>query len=64
MPVYAVKQNFLMQLKSFIVEQVSSFTQPIEKSHLAYNMDQSLSITRVETVRKLCDAHLGHVFPD
>ena len=41
-----------------------SFTQPIDPSHVGYHMDQSLSSTRVETTCNVCDAHLGHVFPD
>lgn len=41
-----------------------SFTQPIKKNAIAYNMDVSYGMRRVETVCNTCDAHLGHVFPD
>lgn len=41
-----------------------SFTQPIKENGVAYNVDNSLDRTRVETVCNTCDAHLGHVFPD
>jgi len=41
-----------------------SFTQPLEDNLVAYNVDTSLWATRVETVCNICDAHLGHVFPD
>ncbi len=41
-----------------------SFTQPIEASHIAYHKDTSFGMTRVETLCNVCDAHLGHVFPD
>lgn len=41
-----------------------SFTQPVDESHVAYIKDTSHGMTRVETVCNVCDAHLGHVFPD
>jgi peptide-methionine (R)-S-oxide reductase len=41
-----------------------SFTQPITENAIAYIMDSSHGMTRVETVCNVCDAHLGHVFPD
>ena len=41
-----------------------SFTQPIELEHIAYNKDSSHGMIRVEAVCNICDAHLGHVFPD
>ena len=41
-----------------------SFTQPIEVEHVAYHKDTSFGMIRVETVCNICDAHLGHVFPD
>ena len=41
-----------------------SFTQPIELNHVAYTKDVSFGMVRVETTCNVCDAHLGHVFPD
>jgi methionine-R-sulfoxide reductase len=41
-----------------------SFTQPIKSNAIAYNVDNTYGMTRVETVCNTCDAHLGHVFPD
>lgn len=41
-----------------------SFTQPIEPTHVAYHLDKSFGSTRIETTCNVCDAHLGHVFPD
>ena len=41
-----------------------SFTQPLEKGVVAYHLDTSYGMQRVETVCNVCDAHLGHVFPD
>ncbi|MCA9039598.1 MAG: bifunctional methionine sulfoxide reductase B/A protein [Planctomycetaceae bacterium] len=41
-----------------------SFTQPVEENVVAYNKDSSHGMIRVETVCNVCDAHLGHVFPD
>jgi methionine-R-sulfoxide reductase len=41
-----------------------SFTQPIKDNAIAYHTDTSYGMTRVETVCSVCDAHLGHVFPD
>ena len=41
-----------------------SFTQPVAANTIAYHADTSLGMTRVETVCSVCDAHLGHVFPD
>ena len=41
-----------------------SFTQPITEGVVAYNMDNSYGMRRIETVCQVCDAHLGHVFPD
>jgi methionine-R-sulfoxide reductase len=41
-----------------------SFTQPVEPTVIAYRLDDSLGMQRVETICNTCDAHLGHVFPD
>lgn len=41
-----------------------SFTQPIEHDVIAYHVDRTFGMVRVETVCAVCDAHLGHVFPD
>jgi peptide-methionine (R)-S-oxide reductase len=41
-----------------------SFTQPIEVEHVAYHKDNSFGMIRVETTCNICDAHLGHIFPD
>ena len=41
-----------------------SFTQPIKDNAIAYNVDYSYGMRRVETICNTCDAHLGHVFPD
>jgi methionine-R-sulfoxide reductase len=41
-----------------------SFTQPVKSNAIAYHVDTSWGMTRVETVCNTCDAHLGHVFPD
>lgn len=41
-----------------------SFTQPLKENAIAYHVDTSYGVTRVETVCNTCDAHLGHVFPD
>ena len=41
-----------------------SFTQPVTPNAVAYHVDSSLAMQRVETTCNTCDAHLGHVFPD
>jgi peptide methionine sulfoxide reductase msrA/msrB len=41
-----------------------SFTQPVKENAVAYHLDSSHGMQRVETVCNTCDAHLGHVFPD
>jgi len=41
-----------------------SFTQPIDEHAIAYHKDTSYGMVRVEVLCNVCDAHLGHVFPD
>jgi peptide-methionine (R)-S-oxide reductase len=41
-----------------------SFTQPVEPNVVAYVADSSHGMTRMEATCAVCDAHLGHVFPD
>lgn len=41
-----------------------SFTQPIDLSHVGYTKDVSFGMIRIEATCNVCDAHLGHVFPD
>lgn len=41
-----------------------SFTAPVEETVVAYLEDRSWGMSRIETVCAVCDAHLGHVFPD
>jgi peptide-methionine (R)-S-oxide reductase len=41
-----------------------SFAAPMTDDVLAYHVDRSMGMVRVETLCNVCDAHLGHVFPD
>ncbi|MEJ2541217.1 MAG: peptide-methionine (R)-S-oxide reductase MsrB [Gemmatimonadota bacterium] len=41
-----------------------SFTEPVEDAVVAHHMDTSHGMQRVEVTCSVCDAHLGHVFPD
>ncbi|MFM8834599.1 MAG: peptide-methionine (R)-S-oxide reductase MsrB [Cytophagales bacterium] len=41
-----------------------SFTQPVQEDAIAYYKDTSYGMIRVEVLCNVCDAHLGHVFPD
>jgi peptide-methionine (R)-S-oxide reductase len=41
-----------------------SFTQPYLDNVIAYHKDVSFGMVRVEVLCNVCDAHLGHVFPD
>ena len=41
-----------------------SFHQPVKENAIQYRKDTSYSMTRVEVLCSVCDAHQGHVFPD
>lgn len=41
-----------------------SFTQPLRDNAIAYRLDTSHGMFRIETLCNVCDAHLGHAFPD
>jgi peptide-methionine (R)-S-oxide reductase len=41
-----------------------SFGAPVADNVCAYDVDRSHGMVRVETLCNICDAHLGHVFPD
>jgi peptide-methionine (R)-S-oxide reductase len=41
-----------------------SFTAPLSPDVVAYHLDTSHGMQRIETTCNVCDAHLGHVFPD
>jgi peptide-methionine (R)-S-oxide reductase len=41
-----------------------SFTEPLAPDVVAYHSDSNYGMQRIETVCNVCDAHLGHVFPD
>jgi peptide-methionine (R)-S-oxide reductase len=41
-----------------------SFTAPLMPDVVAYHLDTSYGMHRIETTCNVCDAHLGHVFPD
>ncbi len=41
-----------------------SFYQPISKDVVATRDDLSYGMRRIEVVCAICDAHLGHLFPD
>ncbi|MBD0374993.1 MAG: bifunctional methionine sulfoxide reductase B/A protein [Flavisolibacter sp.] len=41
-----------------------SFTEPVSDNVIKYKMDNSYGMQRVEVLCNVCDAHLGHVFPD
>ena len=41
-----------------------SFTQAVAPNAVAYHLDRTLRMHRVETTCNTCDAHIGHVFPD
>lgn len=41
-----------------------SFTKPVENNVIKYKTDRSMGMERIEVQCNVCDAHLGHVFPD
>jgi peptide-methionine (R)-S-oxide reductase len=41
-----------------------SFTAPLTPDVVAYHLDTSHGMQGIETTCNVCDAHLGHVFPD
>lgn len=41
-----------------------SFDQPVSFDAIQYRNDTSHNMQRVEVLCNVCDAHLGHVFPD
>jgi peptide-methionine (R)-S-oxide reductase len=41
-----------------------SFTEPVKENVIRYILDSSYGMQRVEVLCNICDAHLGHVFPD
>lgn len=41
-----------------------SFTLPVKDNVIKYEKDVSHGMIRVEVMCNVCDAHLGHVFPD
>ncbi len=42
----------------------SSFSQPVKENAVRYEKDTSFGMFRIEILCNVCDAHLGHVFPD
>jgi peptide-methionine (R)-S-oxide reductase len=41
-----------------------SFTIPVKDNVIKYHADDSYGMERIEALCNVCDAHLGHVFPD
>lgn len=41
-----------------------SFTEPVRENVIHHVLDTSYGMQRIEVLCNVCDAHLGHVFPD
>ena len=41
-----------------------SFSEPVQDAVIRYEHDHSMMMNRIEVLCNVCDAHLGHVFPD
>lgn len=41
-----------------------SFTEPVRDDVIRYEEDRTFGMHRIEVLCNVCDAHLGHVFPD
>ena len=41
-----------------------SFAEPVAQGVVGYHLDTSHGMQRIEALCNVCDAHLGHVFPD
>ncbi|MEJ7740824.1 MAG: peptide-methionine (R)-S-oxide reductase MsrB [Chitinophagaceae bacterium] len=41
-----------------------SFTEPVKDNVIRYKADNMYGMQRVEVLCNVCEAHLGHVFPD